>query len=288
MMPSIARILRPAIAVAALTLSLSISGIAGHGAVDQTLQGDPECTAQGLPSFVSAMYELRQEFMPGSSPLAGVDVCIGIEAGLAVDVNIRSGTAENPGDVIASGSRVYSGPSDLTWVHVNLDLPVTLTPGTVYVLELPDTAQFGWWGSCGTVIFEDCPTPGPDLYEPGVSNSDYVGDFGFRTYTSEVTALQWGDIDCTGGRPTSVDALKVLRHVAALPVSQTEPCPQMETAVELTGIGQVTWGDIDCAAGVGAVDALKILRFVAGLPASVEAPCPVLGNEAVPEAQPSS
>ena len=32
-----------------------------------------------------------------------------------------------------------------------------------------------------------------------------------------------GDVDC-GGDVSSVDALKVLRYVASLPVNQTEPC----------------------------------------------------------------
>jgi hypothetical protein len=31
------------------------------------------------------------------------------------------------------------------------------------------------------------------------------------------------DVDCSGGR-NAADALKILRHVAGLPVSQSEPC----------------------------------------------------------------
>ena len=41
----------------------------------------------------------------------------------------------------------------------------------------------------------------------------------------------FGDVDCTGA-VSSVDALKVLRFVAALPVAQTEPPP-------CTDLGQV-------------------------------------------------
>jgi hypothetical protein len=33
----------------------------------------------------------------------------------------------------------------------------------------------------------------------------------------------WGDVDCND-TVTSVDALKILRHVADLPVDQDEPC----------------------------------------------------------------
>jgi hypothetical protein len=200
---------------------------------------------------------------------------------VSVDINIRTGTAAAPGDVIASGSRVYGGPNDLLWVHINLDAPVTLTPGTTYVLELPETAQFSWWGTCGDLVFDECPTVGPDLYTPGVPNTTFVRDFAFRTYTSSAAPPpQWGDVDCSGGGPTSVDALKVLRNVAALPVSQTEPCPDIQTTVDLTGIGEVTWGDVDCGSGVSSVDALRILRFVAGLPVVIAPTCPAIGDEA--------
>lgn len=40
----------------------------------------------------------------------------------------------------------------------------------------------------------------------------------------------WGDIDCNGGLE-AVDALKLLRHVAALPVSQPTGCPDLEEEV---------------------------------------------------------
>jgi hypothetical protein len=40
----------------------------------------------------------------------------------------------------------------------------------------------------------------------------------------------WGDVDCSG-EVTSVDALKILRFVADLPYTQTEPppCPDIGT-----------------------------------------------------------
>ncbi len=44
---------------------------------------------------------------------------------------------------------------------------------------------------------------------------------------------QWGDADCDGD-VDSVDALKILRYVAALPVAQTEPCPDIGTEVQVT------------------------------------------------------
>jgi hypothetical protein len=70
-----------------------------------------------------------------------------------------------------------------------------------------------------------------------------------------------------------VDALKVLRSVAGLSVSQVEPCPEI-------GIGSESepfFGDVDCDGDIDAVDALKILRHVAGLPVSQIEPCPPIG-----------
>jgi hypothetical protein len=44
--------------------------------------------------------------------------------------------------------------------------------------------------------------------------------------------LRLGDVDCTAA-VNSVDALKVLRYVAALSVAQTEPCLDMGAVVLL-------------------------------------------------------
>jgi hypothetical protein len=78
-------------------------------------------------------------------------------------------------------------------------------------------------------------------------------------------------VDCNGA-VTSVDALKELRHVAQLSVSQTEPCPDIGTDVASF------WGDVDCSGSVTSVDALKILRFVALLSVSQTEPCPDIGT----------
>jgi hypothetical protein len=43
----------------------------------------------------------------------------------------------------------------------------------------------------------------------------------------------WADVDC-GGSINAVDALKILRASSTLPVSQTEPCPDPGTLVEVS------------------------------------------------------
>ena len=80
-----------------------------------------------------------------------------------------------------------------------------------------------------------------------------------------------GNVDCSDA-VNSVDSLKVLRHNAALSVSQEEPCQDIGLALALTGI----MGDVDCSGGVNAVDSLKILRAVAGLSVSQQPGCPLV------------
>jgi hypothetical protein len=82
--------------------------------------------------------------------------------------------------------------------------------------------------------------------------------------------LTQGDVDCNGD-VSSVDALKELRHVAQLSVSQNEPCPNIGEDVASV------WGDVDCSGEVTSVDALKVLRYVAQLGYSQTEPCPDIG-----------
>jgi len=70
---------------------------------------------------------------------------------------------------------------------------------------------------------------------------------------------------------TATDALKILRSVAGLPVTQTEPCDDI-------GSGGPVQGDMNCSGDVTAVDALKILRFVAALPDTLPPACPTIGS----------
>jgi hypothetical protein len=88
-----------------------------------------------------------------------------------------------------------------------------------------------------------------------------------------------GNVDCsTGANPvSSVDALKVLRHVAQLSVSQTEPCPDIGQVLVAINNGNVQ-GDINCDDNITAVDALFILRFVALLNVNLPQGCPPIGQ----------
>jgi hypothetical protein len=81
-----------------------------------------------------------------------------------------------------------------------------------------------------------------------------------------------GNVDC-GPSPNGVnaiDALKLLRHSASLPVTQSEPCADIGAII---GGGHIQ-GDIDCSTAVNSIDALKILRAVAGLGVAQLVGCP--------------
>jgi hypothetical protein len=92
------------------------------------------------------------------------------------------------------------------------------------------------------------------------------------------SANAFGNADCGGGI-NSVDSLKILRYGAGLTYTQTEPCPDIGTALARLGAaGMLTqMGDVDCDEDVDSVDALKILRSVASLPVAQTEPCRDIG-----------
>ncbi len=210
-------------------LALLVTGASGHGTRDQTLTGDPDCSFAHFTLAALSSGELRQEFVPSLPFLAGADLCLTIDAGTTVELNVRSGTATTPGPVLASTSAV-PGNGGIQYVHMDLPAPLAVTPGTMLVLEVPHsyTHGFAWWGTCGAVT-GSCTSIDPDLYPAGQPGGFAgIGDFGFRTYGGSTTpspiAVAKGDIDCDGA-VTSVDALDTLRVVALLNVTLPAGCP---------------------------------------------------------------
>ncbi|HSP55341.1 MAG TPA: M36 family metallopeptidase, partial [Dehalococcoidia bacterium] len=143
-------------------------------------------------------------------------------------------------------------------------------------VEIPDNGPFAYSKvDCTTRLGPDAGTPGPGTPTPT------------PTQTPPPGSGQVGDVDCANG-VNSVDALKVLRNVASLSVSQTEPCPDIGQG--LLGIPQgiaPLQGDVDCSGSVNSVDALKILRFVAGLSVSQNEPCADIGTGGGPTPTPT-
>ena len=118
------------------------------------------------------------------------------------------------------------------------------------------------------------PVDGPD------PDSDATCDIGAFEYGNEATPTpsptqapqhKQGDVDCSGV-VNSVDALKELRFVAHLSVSQEPQCPEIGSGVASL------FGDVDCNDSVNSVDALKLLRFVAHLSVAQDEPCVDIGD----------
>lgn len=271
---------------AAIGAALLVTGASGHGTLDQTLTGDPECNLSNFPATVSSTGELRQEFVPAQGQLLAVELCVEIGEGVHVDLNIRDGTANAAGAVLASASAVgqYT-QSGNQFLHFDLAAPVATAAGRMLVIELPESPTFVWRGTCAEINVA-CTSIGPDLYPAGQANATqyrWVTDFGFRTYgNGEPAAPAKGDIDCDGS-VTSVDALDVLRVVALLDVHLPAGCPAISIAglalVRSDAVPQLTLarGDIDCEGTITAVDALMLLRYVAHLDVHLPDGCAPIG-----------
>jgi len=150
--------------------------------------------------------------------------------------------------------------------------------------------------TCGAAPTTPTPTPppptSPPTPAPGDGDGDGVPDASDNCPTIPNPAPQTdidgdlagdacdapgsGNVDCSGpgNSVSSVDALKVLRHNAALSVTQSEPCLDIGLPRLLDPPDNWLMGDVDCSGGVNSVDALKVLRAVAGLSVAKPAGCP--------------
>jgi hypothetical protein len=113
---------------------------------------------------------------------------------------------------------------------------------------------------------DNCPiTPSADQTD---SDGDLAGDV--------CDGPGSGNVDCNGpiNGVNAIDALKVMRHSASLPVAQNEPCADIGALIG----GEQVQGDVDCSNphAVNSIDALKILRAVSGLNVALPAGCPAV------------
>jgi hypothetical protein len=69
----------------------------------------------------------------------------------------------------------------------------------------------------------------------------------------------------------------VSRYVAGLPVTQSEPCPDIGPSIKIGGTFR-QWGDVDCDGDVDVVDANKIQQYVDGGSPSQNSGCPAFGS----------
>lgn len=169
--------------VAAPLLLLSRGGTGAHGDLDQFLEFDPGCLTSTFRASASVSAPQQQEFVPQTTGLQSMDVCLTLTSTSNVTVNVRSGTVASPGPILTSASAT-GVPSGTRWVHFELATLQPTTPGNSYLLEITGFPLFSWRGTCGQVAGA-CTTVDPDLYPPGTSSAaPAVADFAFRTYAS--------------------------------------------------------------------------------------------------------
>lgn len=284
-------IIRRAILPAVALILLAAPGHASAGdlVLDQHLIGNPECNLEDLGSSISSGGPIRQEFVPDQPIILAVELCLSFDANAVMPLNVRTGSAKNPGPVLTSSSIIAPMTNSPAFLWFDLDAAVFLEPGVKYVLEVPESFDFAWLGACGAVALPSCDGPDPDPYPEGVTNFDgiegfeSIGKLAFRTYSGPFPEpLVWGDADCTTA-VNAIDALKTLQAVAAIPYAQDQPCPSIGVplGIAIAGDNGHPWGDVDCDGDLDAVDALQILRSVAALPTSQQPNCPMIATEVI-------
>lgn len=167
----------------------------------------------------------------------------------------------------------FTGPGDLTSTDPKLG-PLANNGGptqTHALLAASPAIDAGDNNGCPATDQRDTARP-----QDGNSDSIAVCDIGAYEYQYVAPPRLWGDTDCNGD-VGAVDALKILRYVAALSVAQEPSCPVVGSTASVDDADRM-WGDVDCGGDVGAVDALKILRYVAGLSVGQGPGCPLIGS----------
>ena len=126
---------------------------------------------------------------------------------------------------------------------------------------------------------DECSAPSPSPGSPTPTPTPIETPIETPTMTPTPAPFPWGDVDCNNA-VNSVDALKELRFVAHLPVTQNDPCRLIGSVGQQFSGGAEgpPFGDVDCSNAVNSVDALKILRYVALLSVSQTEPCPDIGD----------
>ncbi len=244
-----------------LTQSGSSSSIPTGGTLTYTLPSRNVGTGTASGYFID-------DFVSAGSTITAFTATDGADCD-----QISPGFSESPPWVgpatILSG--LFTTPAGCTDT-VTLTATVTAGPGAILNGALTD--------STGVVTEANEDADDPDLVcttvgegsdtAPGIEPDNY------DCLQITVTAgYLWGDVDCVGD-VDAVDALKILRYVAGLSVSQTQPCPEIGSEVASL------LGDVDCDDDVDAIDSLKILRHVAALPVAQTEPCQDIGSSLSP------
>ncbi len=249
----------------------SIEGCARINA-NGTLDADEDTTADTITVDVTATD------IPVAAPMQGFQYILNYdEAKLTIQssasdflLNVTSGSS-----IFANDEPTPDTNGDGRFVAGALDIgpPGTEETGPGVLGQLTVSSDAGAAAGLYSLAFDEIESVHLEIGASHIANSYHNGWIAIDQECMVPTdtpapAFKKGDNDCDGDVDT-VDALKGLRHVAGLPVAQTEPCTDL-------GDGDPMMGDMDCDGDVDSVDALKILRHVAGLSNNLPDGCPLI------------
>jgi hypothetical protein len=275
------------LALAVLALSLSGSGtaqagnggtvsidpadkdIAAGGEGDVSIMIDPPASGTSI-WIVQVKYDptVAQVKLNGQDPVCTPMASPGQGIAQAAGCDIKDTT----GDQVADTLVAFGG-----WVQNDGGTPRGFT-----TQQTAATFTFVAVGSAGA--HTDLETTVTSMLGPnGEVGSPAENDGGIDIIESTGTNRTWGDSDCNGSvAPRDGQAILNV-FLGKAPISQTDPCPDVNSAISGTGFANATkWGDFDCNGAVAPRDGQAILNaFLGKAPFSQTDPCPDV-NASVP------
>jgi hypothetical protein len=270
-----------AIAFALAVVILAMVGsspVSGHGTLDQTFTGNPDCSYDNFKGSLATGSPIYQEFVPSMSKLVAIDVCSTVfNDDTAINVNIRNGAAAHLGPVIATMSTTAN--VGYQWLHFDLNAPLPVFPGEKLVIEMPSATDHNWIETCNE-IFGTCDHIDQDQYPAGDSSSGSPADFVFRSYGGSGPtptprpdiAAAWADLNCSG-QITREDGLLPMEAAASVAPAVQDECAPLGGTISWFGVFR-TWGDLGCDGVADVRDTLVVFKYLAGLPSTAPNNCP--------------
>lgn len=222
---------RPALIGLVLVMAVAALGFIAMKTLPASSHGNVtvlECAATGSGGDIASLRGIQFNV---SESFVSVDVRMDGSVGgvYTVTAELRRSTGFTGPFSAASRSGVNLpgtiGTRPYPYVHFDFPLQGVFVPGTSFTLKFVDITGPGTLYFESTGVSDVCANV-VETNENDVAVPTEKGDPGGFT-VSTLRTVQWGDVDCSDGAPTAVDALKILRDVANLSVTKTLPCPNL-------------------------------------------------------------